>query len=126
LCFFCTGFDSMAAIHPADHLHQHYRHCNAAAGGGFGAPLARTPRAAYYLMPPSAAHCGGSSGRPITVRSVKRRDRGKSLERRGVIGAHGGGGGGISVIGPASVAAVDGAASAATTAGEEEERAVMV
>ena len=37
---------------------------------------------AYYLVPYAARPA--AAPRPVTVRSVKRRDRGKSLERRGV------------------------------------------
>ena len=43
---------------------------------------------AYYLVPYAART---PQPRPVTVRSVKRRDRGKSLERRGVSGEGEGG-----------------------------------
>jgi hypothetical protein len=94
----CLGFDSLASVHTADQ-------------GGFTCAgqlsSARPLPRAYYLMPPPPSH--SSTSRPITVRSVKRRDRGKSLERRS--------GGGQSAIRPAV---------SETTERREEERAVMV
>ena len=64
-------------------------------------------------MPPQPQQC--SSSRPVTVRSVKRRDRGKSLERRGA----GGGNVSVSVVNA-------GRPLVAEKKTEEEERAVMV
>ena len=67
-------------------------------------------------MPPQPQQC--SSSRPVTVRSVKRRDRGKSLERRGA-GGSGGGNVSVSVVNA-------GRPLVAEKKTEEEERAVMV
>ena len=77
----------LAKLYIAQSEHLHSRsHASASTGGvaGEGAAL----QAAVYLVPYQAA-----ASKPVTVRSVKRRDRSKSAERAGRGGAGPGGSG---------------------------------